>query len=46
MTAWVVAGWLAARPTAHALGFRLADQDPLATARGNALVATADNAAP
>ena len=45
MTAWVVAGWLAARPTAHALGFRLADQDPLATARGNAFVATADDAA-
>ena len=27
----------------HGLGIRIADQDPLATARGNAFVATADN---
>src|SRR5438034_11201311 len=28
---------------AHGLGVRIADQDPFATARGNAFVATADN---
>src|SRR5882672_4097717 len=29
--------------TLHALGTRIADQDPAATARGNAFAATADN---
>ena len=29
--------------TTHALGTRIADQDPTATSRGNAFAATADN---
>jgi len=36
--------WAAITPaTTHALAPRIADQDPTATARGNAFAATADN---
>jgi long-chain fatty acid transport protein len=39
----VLCGWTCGLPKAHALGFRVPNQDPSAIARGNAFAATADN---